>query len=338
MATSRIRNGRKKWIGRYTDETTNRRTAKEFGTRKDALAWEVEMRMAQGELKSMPLQAFVNSYLRDCEARLSGGKGGGNYKDKVRAFDRLIESFTPNTDIRGITYHMMSSHIHTLADQMTNNRANRDRDHVVAAWNWGVRAYGLSAVNPWKVDKLRAGKHRLIVPTNDEFWRVYDSTGDEQYRRLLIAFLNTAARKEELLSLKWDDVDFENRRLSLTTTKRRRGPEIEKIQMTEDLHEVLLIQLEESPKDCGFVFFNRQTGTRFTSLSKMMNRLCDKAGVRRFGFHGIRHLSASMLCSAGISTKAIQGLLRHKRITTTDSYLHRLNGPTEDLNGVFSRD
>ncbi len=55
-----------------------------------------------------------------------------------------------------------------------------------------------------------------------------------------------------------------------------------------------------------------------------MEGLCKRAGVRHFGFHAIRHLTASILAQAGTPSITIQGILRHKKITTTEKYLHRL--------------
>ena len=55
-----------------------------------------------------------------------------------------------------------------------------------------------------------------------------------------------------------------------------------------------------------------------------LKRLCAKAGVKQFGFHGIRHLFASILASKNVPLVEIQKMLRHGSIQTTARYIHSL--------------
>ena len=68
-----------------------------------------------------------------------------------------------------------------------------------------------------------------------------------------------------------------------------------------------------------------------------MRRLCDKAKVKRFGFHAIRHLTASCLYRQGNSVGVIQAILRHKSPSTTERYLKTLGleQTREALEGLF---
>ena len=55
-----------------------------------------------------------------------------------------------------------------------------------------------------------------------------------------------------------------------------------------------------------------------------MKKLCEKASVQPFGFHAIRHLSASILYKKGNSVSVIQSILRHKNPNTTTRYLRTI--------------
>jgi integrase len=55
-----------------------------------------------------------------------------------------------------------------------------------------------------------------------------------------------------------------------------------------------------------------------------MKKICNKANVKHFGFHAIRHLSASILYKKGNSVSIIQAILRHKNPNTTTRYLRTI--------------
>ena len=56
----------------------------------------------------------------------------------------------------------------------------------------------------------------------------------------------------------------------------------------------------------------------------LMERLCKRAKVKPFGFHGIRHLTASILYQKGYTPSVIQTILRHVSPNTTARYIHSL--------------
>lgn len=62
----------------------------------------------------------------------------------------------------------------------------------------------------------------------------------------------------------------------------------------------------------------------FTSRQHWLKKLCAKAGVRPFDFHGMRHLTATILFHAGESLSVIQAVLRHESPQTTVRYLKSL--------------
>jgi len=63
---------------------------------------------------------------------------------------------------------------------------------------------------------------------------------------------------------------------------------------------------------------------RFVILIFDPREVCKKAKVEPFGFHGIRHLTASILYHKGHDVSVIQAILRHKNPTTTNRYLRTL--------------
>ncbi len=98
------------------------------------------------------------------------------------------------------------------------------------------------------------------------------------------------------------------------------------------LNQVLLAWWEHRPIKAEYVFVNldatpfcaQYLGQPFRVRQHVMSRLCRKAGVREFGFHAIRHLTASIMYREGQPVSVIQAVLRHKSPQTTTRYLQSL--------------
>lgn len=85
-----------------------------------------------------------------------------------------------------------------------------------------------------------------------------------------------------------------------------------------------LRQLKESGRPMSFTVFADKNGRLYEDRNKFFPRLCKKAGVETFGFHGIRHLIATALFHDGCTLAEIQKILRHKSPKTTELYLQSL--------------
>jgi len=80
----------------------------------------------------------------------------------------------------------------------------------------------------------------------------------------------------------------------------------------------------------------RATGRPFRRR-EIMERLCKKAGVKHFGYHAIRHLSATILAHAGLDIPSVQTVLRHKNPNTTAKYIKSLGVQPNRLDVIFEK-
>jgi integrase len=235
-------------------------------------------------------------------------------------------------------------------EERSGYAANKDRKNLVAAWNWGMKymKLPLPGPNPCLVDRMPEERQPRYVPPEEDFWKVYD-TAEGQDRLMLLACLHLAARKGEIFRLTWSDVDFGNNSVQLTTRKRKDGSlEYNWIPMTSELRKALLWWWENRPikgKTNVFLclddteFCREYYGKPFLKRLQFMRRICDRAEVKRFGFHAIRHLTATTLYKLGYEVAVIQTILRHKSPSTTERYLKniglekRARGALEELSG-----
>jgi integrase len=268
------------------------------------------------------LLEFVNRYLDSVKAKKLSKK---SYKEKNLVFKRLFTEISPLTPVALVTYGMIEKHLDQISNKISGHRANKTRVHIVRAYNWGIKALQLPYPNPWLVEKYREEPKQRYMPTNEDFWEVYKVAKRPEKVILLCAYY-LAARKNEILKLKWEDIDFEKRIVRLWTNKRTGGVEYDWLPMESDLYNVLKLYKEETGAIDGHVLINPKTNTRYTWLSKMMPRLCKKAKIKPFGLHGIRHLAACLLDCSSDQFATIQYRMRHKLASTTSKYLRSLRG------------
>jgi integrase len=265
---------------------------------------------------------WANSYLTFSEVR----HVEKTFKEKRRTFKTFFSSVNPHLTVDELTPSDVLIYVQTQKKIRSGYAANKDRKNLVAGWNWGMKYMNppLPGPNPCDVEKMPEKRHPRYIPPERDFWKVYE-TAQGQDKVILTACLHLAARKGELFRLHWDDVDFGEERVRLFTRKRKGGTlESNWLPMTDELFNVLLSHRQVT--DSEWVFVNLITGRPFVERKRWMGVLCKKAGVKPFGLHAIRHLTASILAKDGVAAIKIQGVLRHKKLSTTERYLHQLGG------------
>jgi integrase len=107
--------------------------------------------------------------------------------------------------------------------------------------------------------------------------------------------LNTRARKEEILSLKWDSVDLKHGFILLDKTKNGDRREI-------PINETLKATLQNSMRrlDIPYVFYDPVNGKRYKDVKRSFKTAIKRAGITDFRFHDLRHTFASHLVMAEV--------------------------------------
>lgn len=160
-------------------------------------------------------------------------------------------------------------------------------------------------------------KERYLFP--EEEYNLFNACYGEAtfLRSVFIVALQTGMRKEEILSLKWDNVDF---KLGYITLLRTKNGKKRNIPISSGLHKELK-SLEEK-RLSEYVFTNPETRTRYVDIRKAFDRVCKRANITDLRFHDLRHTAATRMVSAGIDLVVVQKLLGHADIKTTMRYAH----------------
>ncbi|MCB2167435.1 MAG: tyrosine-type recombinase/integrase [Deltaproteobacteria bacterium] len=302
-------------------------------TKKEAKNWEARMRrkpVEEWNRKTVTacLGDWAQAYLDVARVRFSVK----TYKEKVSMFKRFFKVVNPSMAVSALKPAHVLDYIIKQKEVRSGYAANKDRKNLVAAWNWGIKYMSptLQSPNPCLVERMPEVRQPRYVPPEEDFWKMYDAAKGQD-KVMLLTFLHLAARRGEVFRMQWSDIDFGSNRIRLWTRKRKDGAyEYDWLPMTQELRKALRSWWQYRPiKDHTHVFlcldktaFTREHyGQPFRYRLQFMRKLCDNAKVKPFGFHAIRHLSASILFNLGYDLGVIQTILRHQSPSTTERYL-----------------
>lgn len=330
------KDGRIRWKARIQKQGEIRTHT--CSTKAEALAWETEQRKADWSKTSTAysLGEWSQDYM-DFAQKFST-KTYGEKKKTFKEFfavrnDKGMPLIDPTDPVETLTSGAVLNVLQVQYEARSGYAANKDRKNLVAAWNWGIRYRGMPQPNPCLVDKFPEVRIPRYVPPEEDFWKIYQLTSGQD-RVMLTVFLHLGARRGEVFRLAWEDVDFGGDRIRLSTKKRQGGTlEYDWLPMTKELKKELLWWWENHAfKKSEYVFVCEEVykfcrdhyGKPFQYRQQFMKKLCEKAEVKSFGFHAIRHLTASILFRLGHPVGVIQSILRHKSASTTERYLKTL--------------
>lgn len=143
--------------------------------------------------------------------------------------------------------------------------------------------------------------------------------------------LLTGCRRGEILTLKWEYVDFDRDFLVLPDSKTGQRS----IHLSAPAKEVLseLPRVEGNP----FVILGEREGSHWVNLQKPWHRIRSKAGLEGVRIHDLRHSYASIAATGGAPLLYIGKLLGHTQAQTTARYAHLANDPVKQVNEDVGR-
>jgi integrase len=162
--------------------------------------------------------------------------------------------------------------------------------------------------------------------TFDEADRLVAATEEDGWRTMIVVGLKAGLRQGELLALRWSDVDLVAGRLVVRRSVWRGilGPPKGGRSREVALSPEAVRSLKAHRHLRGELVFCTDGGRMFTKneCKHPLWRACKRAGLRRIGWHVLRHTFASHLVMRGAPLKAVQELLGHATIEMTMRYAH----------------
>ena len=147
------------------------------------------------------------------------------------------------------------------------------------------------------------------------WWAGVEELSNRTASIYLRALLLTGARREEVAALKWVDVDFQWRKLTIA----------DKIEATRviPLTPYLSQQLATLPRTNEFVFASTGKAGRIADTRASHARALQSAGIESLTIHGLRRSFSLLGESAGAPAGAIAQVMGHKPSATAEGYRPR---------------
>jgi integrase len=186
-------------------------------------------------------------------------------------------------------------------------------------WKWLERV-------PTRPKKLDEPAGRIIALSADECEALMTAAiaSADSDLWLFVAFgLNTAMRHSEILAARWDQIDFDRRRLFIPDAKagQRSQP------LTAELVEILRREREMRDDRDGWIFPSPHSDTASGHRARMDRSFAEAVGRAgldsvRVTPHIMRHTAITHLVEAGVDLPTVQKIGGHKTLAMVLRYAH----------------
>jgi integrase len=307
-----------------------------FKRKTDAVRWakKAENEILEGryfqttEAKKHTMEEAVDRYIRDIlprkprsakqqEAQLNWWKKGiGKYTMAdvtppliVEHRDALMKETKATTTANANRYMAILSHLFTIA---------------MKEWGW------VDDTPFRKVQRLQEPRGRVRFLDDTERKNLLNACKDNPNPNLfdvVLLAISTGCRKNEILGLRWRDVDLERGQITLLDTKNKTpraapltGPALERMKERSRIRRI--------DTDCCFPY---TTLAKPADIDRDFARARKAAGIENLHFHDLRHTAASYLAMSGATLAEIAAVLGHKTLAMVQRYAHLTDAHTSRI-------
>ncbi|WP_321403464.1 site-specific integrase [Maridesulfovibrio sp.] len=246
-------------------------------------------------------------------------------KSDINRYNRYLKDGFGNME----TAELRTIEIDRLRSDLLKKLSPQTTKHVLALLkrivNFSIKKGLCAAPDPRllhfempKIDNVKT--ESMTSKQLKAFWQALDEEEDQNAASLIRLALATGMRRGALFALKWEDVDFEERFITLRGEAAKKG-KTEKIPMAQLAYDILK-QVDQVESE--YVFPGHDGGKR-KEFVRIARRVRDKAGLPKDfrPLHGLRHTFASLLASSGkVDLYTLQKLLSHGSPQMTQRYAH----------------
>lgn len=314
----------------YVDWTGTRRQKMKrgFKLQREAKDWERNFLEKQSGSPDMTFQALYDLYLEDIRSRLKPSTlltKEQCIESRVLPYfkEKRINEISP-ADVRKWQNGLIEDGLKPTTQRRVNSQLN-------AILNYAIKYYGLQK-NPCSVTGMigNCKAEKMDFWTLEEFKKFIACVDNPMHSTLFNILYYTGLRCGEALALTPADIDLEEKVIHVTKTFHRyHGQDIITTPKTSNsirdvpIPEFLCDHIQNYMKQIyGLEVSDRIIPLINASVCKILDRFCERAGVKRIRVHDLRHSHVSLLIDMGFPAMLIAERIGDKVEMVNNIYGH----------------
>lgn len=252
--------------------------------------------------------------------------------ENKRTIERTVFPAMGNMKACDITPEFMRMFHAKLAELSSKGNANRVIAIISPVFNYCINASYYKGENPCaKVKKFKcASRDRFL--SREELLKFFDAVKKEEalFEHFFLMLLYTGARKSNVLSMKWEDINFElgQWRVCADETKNK---DVNIIHLSDHVIRILNMRLnmQKTSGISNFVFPGNGAAGHLVDPKRAFNRIRETMKIDNFRMHDLRRTLASYMAISGTSLNIIGKALNHKSQVSTSIYARLSEEPVK---------
>ena len=284
----------------------------------------IKLREIERDIKAgvpMERQAFtlgnlIDRYLAHAPKHLAASTLSQHIGIIGRCFDDGLRAQKLNTFTREQIENLLHETANSRGELAANNWYRLTRRMFNLGHNWHM----FTGDTPCTRIELFKENERTPHLSDDEAARLNAallSDPDWRWRAYFPLLLYSGLRKNELLKLTWDRVDFNLRTVTIEKTKNGKV-------LAQPMVEAAIGILAELPSRgvSEYVFPGNRSGRPVVAPDDAWERIRARAGIPDLHIHDLRHSFASFLINANVPILVVSKALNHSSLKMTQRYAH----------------
>jgi len=240
-----------------------------------------------------------------------------SWMEDQRQFDRYMKKFSGRKLSSFQPSDFQRLH-HKIGEENGNYAANRLLSLLRAMFNRAKEWGEWNKDNPTRGIKKFKEKSRDRFIQSDElpkFFQALQEEENEAMRDYFFISLLTGARRANVLSMRWADINFERKEWRIEETK---TGDSQTIPLTKEVADILKERKKQT--DSIFVFPGSGKSGHMVEPKSGWRRILNRAGLKDLRIHDLRRTLGSWQAASGSSLSIIGKSLNHKNASTTAIY------------------